>query len=148
MDGVVMTYNRLIQAQNPPFSGTRSRHAAGAGAATGEDGAGNDDLPDYTPRMSFPQFIGRLSRHVFWDTDPASIDPERHENFVIARVMDRGTLDDVRAAWDFYGAERVQTALLQAPSLGAKTISFFANQFDLPREAFRAFRHRDAHWTS
>ena len=96
--------------------------------------------------MSFPPLIDRLSRHVFWDTDPVSIDPERHGNFVIARVMDRGTLADVRTVWDYYGSERVRTALLQAPSLGIKTISFFANQFDLPREAFRAFRQRDTHW--
>lgn len=97
--------------------------------------------------MSFPQLIASLSRHVFWDTDPISIDPDRHGDFVIVRVMDRGTLADVRAVWNYYGPERVRTALLQAPSLGIKTISFFANQFDLPREAFRAFRHPDLHWT-
>ncbi|MBL9150956.1 MAG: hypothetical protein JNK37_00640 [Verrucomicrobiales bacterium] len=96
--------------------------------------------------MSSPRWIDGLSRHVFWDTDPASIDPERHGDFVIVRVMDRGTLADVKAVWDYYGSERVRVALLRAPSLGTKTISFFANQFDLPREAFRAFRHRNAHW--
>lgn len=98
--------------------------------------------------MSFRQFIDRLSRHLFWDTDPAAIAPGRHDAFLIARVMDRGTLADVKLTWAFFGPEPIRKALLEAPSLGEKTISFFANQFDLPPEAFRAFKDRRSSWRS
>jgi hypothetical protein len=96
--------------------------------------------------MSFRQFIDRLSRHLFWDIDPMAIAPGQHDAFLIARVMDRGTLDDVKLVWDYYEREQIRVALMKAPSLDQKTISFFANQFDLPPEAFRAFRRCGSPW--
>jgi len=98
--------------------------------------------------MSFREFIGELSRHLFWDVDPASLGQGKHDSFLIARVMDRGTLEDVRLAWGYYGPDKVREALLESPVLGEKTLSFFANQFELPREAFRAFRHQGTPWKS
>ncbi len=60
--------------------------------------------------------------------------------------MDRGTREDVRLVWNHYGPDAVREALVKAPSLRTKTVAFFANQFDLPREAFRAWRNRTTDW--
>ena len=98
--------------------------------------------------MTSPTLIDSLSAHLFWDTDPASVDPEQHRAFIIARVMDRGTMQDVKATWEFYGEAAVREALLAAPSLDKKTIAFFANQFDLPRERFRSYRNDGMTWKS
>lgn len=91
-------------------------------------------------------FIEQLSAYLFWDLNRTGIDPEKHAHFLICRIMERGTKADVRAAWTYYGEDRVREALTKAPSLGRKTISFFANQFSLPKEAFRAFEH-DSNWS-
>ena len=48
--------------------------------------------------MSFEEFLGRISRHLFWDVDPSAIRPGEHDAYLIARIMDRGTRDDVRLA--------------------------------------------------
>lgn len=93
-------------------------------------------------------FIKQLSPSLFWDVDPEQVDPETHGQFVIARVMDRGTLRDVKAAWNYYGQERVQQALLNATSLHKKTIAFFANQFGLSRDSFRAYQNHTGAWAS
>jgi len=85
--------------------------------------------------------IGRLSAFLFWDVDPSVIHPEKHRQFLIPRIMERGTLDDVKTVLEYYGNETVQSALLNTAGLSAKTVSFFANQFNLPRGAFRAFRN-------
>lgn len=98
--------------------------------------------------MSFRRFIGDLSRHLFWDIDSASLEQGKHDSFLIVRVMDRGTLEDVKLVWEYYGSDKVREALLEAPALGKKTLSFFANQFELPLEAFRAFRHQGTLWKS
>lgn len=90
--------------------------------------------------------LDQLSGHLFWDVDCDRIDPEAHARFLICRIMDRGTREDVRVAWFYYGGERIREALLVAPSLGSKTISFFANQFALPKEAFRAYQ-RSSNWS-
>ena len=61
-------------------------------------------------------FLSQLSPQLFWDVDPDSIDPEAHADFLIVRVMERGTLDDVRATWYYYGADRIKAALIVAPA--------------------------------
>lgn len=96
--------------------------------------------------MSFDEFLEQLSGHLFWDVDPGAIRPGDHDAYLIARIMDRGTRADVRLAWSYFGPEAVREALIQAPSLEARTVAFFANQFDLPRGAFRASRPTPAPW--
>ena len=81
-----------------------------------------------------------LSKHLFWDVDTTTMDIEKHRGYIIPRVMDRGTRSDVQVVWNQYGAEAVKDVLLHTPSLQRKTIFFFANQFHLRPEAFRAFR--------
>jgi len=89
--------------------------------------------------------IGSLSPHLFWDVDPLEVDPRKHRDFIIVRCVERGRREDVRSIWDFYGPDQVRETLLRAPALSKKTIAFFANQFDLPREAFRAHQ-RAQNW--
>ena len=98
--------------------------------------------------MNPASYLDRLSAFLFWDTDRAAVDVNRHGAFIITRVMDRGSSEDVRATWAFYGPDRIREALVAAPALDKKTISFFANQFDLPCEAFRAYRNQGANWSS
>ena len=91
------------------------------------------------------QFIDQLSAPLFWDVERNSVDPEANAAFLIIRVMERGTSQEVRATWAYYGAARIKEALLTAPSLSRKTIAFFANQFGLVKEDFRAHQ-RAANW--
>ncbi len=66
------------------------------------------------------------------------MDAARHKRFVICRVMDRGTREDVRLTRTFYSPAEIQDALLGARTLHKKTIAYFAVMLGLPREAFRA----------
>lgn len=90
-------------------------------------------------------FVGSLSSHLFWDVDRGTLDPERHADFLICRIVERGSSRDVRLAWRYYGEDRVREALLGASALSRKTIHFFANQFRLSCDAFRAYR-RGQNW--
>lgn len=91
------------------------------------------------------QFLDRLSPHLLWDVDRGTIDTESHAAFLICRIMERGSSEDVRMAWDFYGENRVREALMDAPSLSRKTICFFAHQFRITKESFRSYQ-RGKHW--
>jgi hypothetical protein len=90
-------------------------------------------------------FVSRLPSHLFWDVDRETLHPDAHARFLICRVMERGKPEDVRLAWNYYGAARIRDELIQAPSLSRKTLNFFANQFQLPRDAFRAHQ-RGQNW--
>ncbi|MCC5844416.1 MAG: hypothetical protein JJU05_09210 [Verrucomicrobia bacterium] len=89
--------------------------------------------------MNTQEFLQHLSPALFWDVDPASVDAARHKRFVICRVMDRGSREDVRLTRAFYSPAEIREALLGARSLHKKTIAYFAVMFGLPREAFRAY---------
>lgn len=86
------------------------------------------------------KFIAQFSPHLFWDVDRVSIDVEQNAAFLICRVMERGSSSEVRKVWSYYGETAVREALVHAPSLTRKTIAFFANQFSVPKETFRACR--------
>jgi hypothetical protein len=92
--------------------------------------------------MTSQDFLENLSPTLFWDVDPASVDAVAHKQFVICRVMDRGSLQDVRRTQAYYSSAEIKEALLNARSLHKKTIAYFAVMFDLPREAFRAYTFR------
>ncbi|MCC5850726.1 MAG: hypothetical protein JJU29_21775 [Verrucomicrobia bacterium] len=99
--------------------------------------------------MNAQDFIQKLSPTLFWDVDPATVDASRHKRFVICRVMDRGTREDVRLAWDHYSNDEIREALLGARTLHAKTIAYFAVIFQLPREVFRAYdSKKDGTWNA
>jgi hypothetical protein len=90
-------------------------------------------------------FIQNLSPHLFWDSDVATLDPEFHSGYIITRVMDRGSLDDVKKVWDAYGVEKVREVLTHCRSLNRRTICFFANRFGIEPSSFRAF-HGERNW--
>jgi hypothetical protein len=89
--------------------------------------------------------IFSLSAPLFWDVDRSTINLETHADFLICRVMERGTSADVRCVWKYYGETKVKDALVEAPALSRKTIHFFANQFRIPCDAFRA-NQRAQNW--
>ena len=89
--------------------------------------------------MMSQDFLETLSPTLFWDVDPATVDADVHKRFVICRVMDRGSREDVRLTQAFYSQAEIKEALLGARTLHKKTIAYFAVMFDLPREAFRAY---------
>lgn len=80
---------------------------------------------------------------LFWDVNPDKLDMARHAAFIIVRVMERGTREEVRYILNYYGEAIIKKHLLEARSLHKKTISYFANRFDVSRSQFKSFRGRD-----
>lgn len=58
---------------------------------------------------ALPQEIAAEAAALFDDVRPQDVDPIAHAPFVIARVLDRGTLRSVRALVRAYGIERLRS---------------------------------------
>ena len=97
--------------------------------------------------MTGKEFLNQLSDLLFWDVDRDRVDPETNAAFLIIRIVERGSSQNVRSAWAYYGPDPIKKALLNAPSLSSKTIVFFANQFGLEKKQFRAHQ-RTKYWAS
>ena len=47
--------------------------------------------------------IEDFSPNLFWDADPADLDFSKHRKYVVQRILERGTVDDLRLAFHHYG---------------------------------------------
>ena len=59
-----------------------------------------------TGRERFEDF----SPNLFWDADPANLDFSKHMKYVVQRVLERGTLDDMRHMLSMHGFDNVVAA--------------------------------------
>ena len=56
-----------------------------------------------------------LPKVLFWDTDIDKIDWQRYKNYVINRVFEQGTEEEIREIISFYGEETVKTIVPTLP---------------------------------
>lgn len=83
-----------------------------------------------------------FDQSLFWDVDPSTLDPEQHEQFIIQRVVQRGSLHDWRELKAHYGLERIRKASTSARSLDSLTLNFLSKLFALPKSAFKCYTNR------
>jgi len=57
---------------------------------------------------ALPEELAHEWSKLFHDVAPAEVDPDEHSAFVIARVLDRGTMRSVRALVRLYGQGRLR----------------------------------------
>ncbi len=64
---------------------------------------------------------------LFWDIDLKELDVERHADYVLSRVLDRGRIDDVSWALRTYGEARIHAFLRERPhaELSPRTLAFW-----------------------
>lgn len=45
---------------------------------------------------------------LFWDVNPATIDPEKHAKYIIERILEFGNDEEVRWMWVYYPSELIR----------------------------------------
>jgi hypothetical protein len=59
--------------------------------------------------------ISPLEKQVlFWDVDPKTIDSEKHAKYIIERIVDFGSDDDVRWMWKRYSKEFIHDTVVNS----------------------------------
>ena len=102
--------------------------------------------------MDLPREIAEDRTALFDDVRFESIEPERHADFVIARVLDRGTLDSVAALVRYYGRDRLRRFFLEggALQLSRRTVPLWAALLELPADSCTprsSSRRRSPYWS-
>ena len=88
------------------------------------------------------EFVQRLSRRLFWDVDPETIDDRAHGRYVIQRVRERGSLEDIRATVAHYTLPFMISEAQQIRSLDPVTLAFAACLGNVKEETFRCCTSR------
>lgn len=91
----------------------------------------------------------QLSKVLFGDTDFSKLDYQKHQSYIIERVLVYGKISDWRAIQTYYGNKTIKEIALKARNLDPKTLAFVSNLFDIPKEKFRCFTTQQStpkHW--
>jgi len=101
----------------------RPELVAGRAASAYSGQASNEVVPLSHGQKMKPRHL----RWLFWDADLAGLDVERDAPYVLARVLEHGTLRDVKWALRVYGAERIHRFFREVghPELSDRTLSFW-----------------------
>ncbi|MEY4927106.1 MAG: hypothetical protein RI894_1542 [Bacteroidota bacterium] len=94
-------------------------------------------------------FIATLSTHLFWDTNPSSIDCEKHLFYIVERVMSRGSLNDFKLLKDFYGKAKIKRTVKQLRYMDERVLHFCSIYFKTPIIEFRCYTQQQlnhTHW--
>lgn len=65
-----------------------------------------------------------ISRHLLWEYDLETFDYDRSKRVVIERVIERGTLDDWREIYRYFGEEQILAVARASKQLSAKDKGF------------------------
>ncbi|MFH1253630.1 MAG: hypothetical protein V1664_04875 [Candidatus Uhrbacteria bacterium] len=58
---------------------------------------------------------------LFWDVDPKTIDPKKHAQYVIERILDFGNDNEVRWIWQTYPAKTISETMQRSRILHKKS---------------------------
>ena len=84
------------------------------------------------------EFVKSLSPRLFWDVEPSDIDEQAHCRFIIQRVLERGSLDDIRATISHYTMPFMISQAQQIRALTPVTIAFAACIGNVKEKTFKA----------
>lgn len=87
----------------------------------------------------------KIRPFLLWDVNPKGLDLIKNKQLVIERTCSLGNLTDFRELVHFYGLETIKNELLKSASLDPKSLCFFSNFFNIPKEQFKCFSKRPLH---
>ncbi len=75
----------------------------------------------------------------------SKMDYRKNADYIIAKVFDRGSLQDILETVVYYGDDKVIKALTSAPYLMEKTVVFASKLFNIPTSSFKCFTTKQYH---
>lgn len=87
------------------------------------------------PSSGIPDFPENL----FWDVDFKEIDWEKNKRWVMARVFNRGSWEDVKTLWRYYTEEDIRENIIKARWFDDRTLNFLSNYYNIPKQQFLCY---------
>ena len=84
--------------------------------------------------------LSKLSEYLFWDCNADQLDPYIDINMVLERVFSRGTENDEREIFVFYGKNFIKKNIVNIKYLDIKTLNYLSIILDIPKEEFACYK--------
>lgn len=76
------------------------------------------------------QFLKQFSNSpLFWDVEITSLETQKHKAFIIERILEFGTLEDVYWMFSEYSEKEIQEVLLLSKGLSKKSKNFWCEYY-------------------
>jgi len=95
--------------------------------------------------MIQPNQIIHLSKQAFWDVDMSKMDYEKNADYIIRKVFENGSWNDILEVTSFYGLVKVRSVLIHATYLKENTLYFASLFLDTPRNEFACYTTKQFH---
>lgn len=82
----------------------------------------------------------KLSRYLFWDTNPDTVNFDKSVRYVIEKVVTRGLFTDWKEIQRYYGLETIKKQVIRSRDLDPRTHCFLSELLDIPKEDFRWYK--------
>lgn len=85
------------------------------------------------------ELIQQLNKAYFWDVDITQLDKERSKKLIIERIINFGTLGEIKMIIEFYGVKVVSSTLCKLNYIDPKTLNFISLLFQIPKTKFKCY---------
>lgn len=86
-----------------------------------------------------PALIEQLNKAYFWDVEIKKLDEEKSKRLIIERVINFGTLDEIKLIKEFYGIKSITSTLCNLNYIDPKTLNFVSQLFHIPKTKFKCY---------
>jgi len=99
--------------------------------------------------MTNKECIDIMSSHLFWDVDVKTLDWDKHQAFIVQRVLEYGLQQDWVLLKHQLGVAKIAEVCKGLRSLDPKSLAFISLISKTPRTEFRCYttkQSNQAHW--
>ena len=90
--------------------------------------------------MKKSSFILSLSKHLFWDYNANMLDPNADKTLILERVFTRGTENDEKEVFKYYGKNIITDTILNVKYIDKKTLNYLSIILGVPKENFKCYK--------
>ena len=85
--------------------------------------------------------LSKLSKYLFWDCNINFLNPNTDIKLILERVFSRGTENDERETFNYYGKDLIKNTVLDIKYLDKKTLNYLSIVFNTRKKEFRCYKH-------
>lgn len=86
--------------------------------------------------------MDKINSRIFRDIDYATLDINKHKEFIIQRVLMYGSWNDFISLLQLYGANTIKKEVLSIKDLSQEVCNFLSFYFTIPRKKFPCYSNK------
>ena len=79
---------------------------------------------------------------LFWDVDVSKLDWNKHQQLIVERVIQRGSLNAIKEVVAHYGIEEMRNIIKQIPYLEKREMAFVHIYFRIPLNELKCYTRK------